>query len=484
MESDEDLETNFTIRKKVKGDDNTNTNLVEPNPSGENEMEKEEMGDLETEVPEPQGYEEREMKEEKKEDGEIQEEEESYKNPLWGTGEKEEEKGEAFDISKVQAAERSHGAFYDEKGIMESYQRRELETIMLRNYHNWIKSVLINKYTDEVKKNFRENHRGYLKISVLDLGCGTGGDITKWVPNRISYYLGVDVSKTAVEKAHERWEKVAKNRGLPADFINVGGAAKEASFYRNIDDHIYFDLVSSQFVIHYMFSKQSDVENLFNNISKRLCKGGYFICSIPDADVMVKRIRAKGVKNENDEFVLGNKFYSIKFKDDHFPKDRPYGIEYGFFLDDGAVGTKTIDEKGNIKITYVPEYVIIPENFKKVAKKYDLELVEEKNFHDFCKESIKNKNYVALMERLKLDDISKIPKELWEISYLYKVCAFRKTSGKEQTETDRRFDKYSKGKVIIQAEEEDSESSFSVGGGHDEAKVEEIPEDLFGDDDS
>ena len=472
MDSDEDLETNFTIRKKVKPEESKTINLVEPNPPPESE----EMGDLETEVPEPQGYADREIKEETKEEDEG----ESYKNPLWGDSAKEEEKGEAFDITKVKAIEKGHGAFYDEKGILESYQRRELETIMLRNYHNWIKSVLINKYTDEVKKNYRErNPRGFLKISVLDLGCGTGGDITKWVPNRISYYLGMDVSKTAVEKAHERWEKIAKQK-LPADFINVGGAAKESAFFRNIDDNIYFDLVSSQFVIHYMFSKQSDVENLFKNISKRLCKDGYFICSIPDADVMVKRIRSKGVKNENGELVLGNKFYSIKFKSDHFPKDKPYGIEYGFFLDDGAVGSKTVDEEGNIKITYVPEYVIIPENFVKVAKKYDLELVEEKNFHDFCKESIKNKNYVALMERLKLDDVAKIPKELWEISYLYKVCAFRKTSGREMNDTDRNFQKYSKGKVIIQAEEEDESDTFSDRN-EPEAKVEEIPEDLFGD---
>ena len=41
---------------------------------------------------------------------------------------------------------------------------------------------------------------------------------------------------------------------------------------------------------------------------------------------------------------MGNKFYSIKFKEDNCPKDKPYGIEYEFFLDDGAMGSQVANE--------------------------------------------------------------------------------------------------------------------------------------------
>ena len=225
-----------------------------------------------------------------------------------------------------------------------------------------------------------------------------------------------------------------------------------------------------------MISKKSYVENLFGDISKRLLKGGYFICSIPDADVIVKRLRTKGVKNEKNEIVLGNQYYSIKFKSDKFPRNKVYGIEYGFFLDDSAVGSKTVDETGNVNITYVPEYLIIPENLKRVAKKYDLEVVEEKNFHEFCKESMKNEDYVALMAKVGLGDIGEIDPKLWEISYLYKIMAFRKTSGPEMNKVDRNFKKFAKNKVTIQEVEGEDEDKNEI---EEQENSDQLEDDFF-----
>lgn len=465
---DEDYESAFPIRKKVKTE---GEEKVEDEVNGTAKLEEEKKDE---------GSQINEEKDAEEEEGEV-----AGKNPLWDVMEEENKAKE----KEVQIEELPNTQFYDKKGNLEYFERRTLETIRLRNYHNWIKSVLINKYVNELKNYYRSHYRGFYKICVLDLGCGNGGDLTKWAPNNISYYVGVDISKTAVENAYQRWKTMPvrqhQNKFL-ADFISVGGGASEPSFFKNINDNVYFDLVSSQFVIHYMFSRERYVENLFNNISKRLLKNGYFICTIPDADVMVKRIRAKGVKNENGEVVLGNQFYSIKFRSDKFPRGHPYGLEYGFFLDDSAVGKKEIQPDGTVKITYVPEYLIIPENFVKVAKRYDLELVEEKNFHDFCKESIKNPNFVRLMQTLKIDDIGEMPHELWEISYLYKVAVFKKTSGLEMNENDRNFNNFSQGRVVLQEPEEEDEGSPEVGvrhGSQHGREEDQLSEGLFGDDD-
>ena len=343
--------------------------------------------------------------------------------------------------------------YYPEKTDREPSKREGLETKGLRNYNNWVKSVLIKKYVDKVKKYYSTTFQDDLRACVLDVGCGKGGDLLKWRSNGISYYIGTDISGTAVKDAHQRWTKIPKSN-FSADFIRVNGAAKEADFFKNIPENILFDIVSSQFVIHYMFSNKSYVENLLNNISRRLLKNGYFICSIPDADVLAQRINSEGVKDKQGEVIVGNQYYSLKINSEEFPKDNPYGIEYGFFLDDSAVGSKFIDSDGSVRITYVSEYVIIPENFIAMAKKYDLELVEGRNFQDFCRESLKDENYVHLLQNHKVEGIRGHPKELLDISYLYKVMAFKKTSGLEMNKTDRFFWKYAKGQVTIQEDEE------------------------------
>jgi len=106
-------------------------------------------------------------------------------------------------------------------------------------------------------------------LSVLDLCCGKGGDIAqKWKKARIGHYVGSDLSKTAVAEAKERHKQALKNdRGryaadFPAIFIVADASDHENSIdhilktdasLKGIREHITFDIVSTQFAIHYMF---------------------------------------------------------------------------------------------------------------------------------------------------------------------------------------------------------------------------------------
>jgi len=172
-------------------------------------------------------------------------------------------------------------------------------------------------------------------------------------------------------------------------------------------------------------------------VTKKLVKGGYFICTIPDANVMVKRMRERGKKVSETEYVLGNEFYSVRFESLEFPKDKTYGIKYGFFLDE-AVGQKEVQD-GESKITYVAEYLVIFENFVKLAKSYGLELVEHKNFNDFLKDNLKNSFYYNLFTKTVLSDFNFMEKQLWEVSYLYKAVVFRKVDGEDMMSAPRNF---------------------------------------------
>jgi mRNA (guanine-N7-)-methyltransferase len=68
-------------------------------------------------------------------------------------------------------------------------ENRHLSPIYgLKNFNNWIKSVLIGKFLCRDM-----GYRGGRAPSgrVLDIGCGKGGDLNKWSKHRIGEYVGL-----------------------------------------------------------------------------------------------------------------------------------------------------------------------------------------------------------------------------------------------------------------------------------------------------
>lgn len=69
-------------------------------------------------------------------------------------------------------------------------QRQDSPIIGLKNFNNWVKSVLITQFAHPVL--LKSNHaQGRSRGKVLDMGCGKGGDITKWSKAKIRELLGV-----------------------------------------------------------------------------------------------------------------------------------------------------------------------------------------------------------------------------------------------------------------------------------------------------
>lgn len=55
--------------------------------------------------------------------------------------------------------------------------------------------------------------------TVLDMGCGKGGDIQKWGLAKIKEYVGADIASVSIQQARERYQE--RYPGFPAQFFAI-----------------------------------------------------------------------------------------------------------------------------------------------------------------------------------------------------------------------------------------------------------------------
>ena len=85
-------------------------------------------------------------------------------------------------------------------------QRLESPILGLKSFNNWVKTVLITRFAHPVLANSKtravngsDGHRGGWRArdndmgvgKVLDMGCGKGGDMTKWAKARVKEFFAV-----------------------------------------------------------------------------------------------------------------------------------------------------------------------------------------------------------------------------------------------------------------------------------------------------
>jgi mRNA (guanine-N7-)-methyltransferase len=273
----------------------------------------------------------------------------------------------------------------------------------VRKFNNWVKSVLFQNHTQQ-------------GFTVLDLCCGKGGDIGKFNRQKISFYVGVDMSKQNLIEARERFQKL-KCR-FDALLICGDVADPETSIEEIVSREfsLEYDLVSCQFALNYIWKSEENACRFFENVSKNLKPGGVFIGTIPDAQVLVTKLR-KIASN----CVFGNEYYSVKFDRSEFPVSQgEFGLEYGFYLED-SIGDK-INRSEGIEYNYVPEYLITKKKLQEIAEKFGLKLIKLQNFHEFYVEN--KEKYEGLLKKFLVGVV--LDEEQWDITYLYSAFIFQK----------------------------------------------------------
>lgn len=219
------------------------------------------------------------------------------------------------------------------------------EMIGIRNFHNFVKSMLISEACNET-----EPHSRY-----LDMCCGNGGDVSKMIHNNITEYFGMDIANHAVERALQR---IKEQPSVTGDAISFNAFSSTAGHM--LENMRKFDIVSCQFAIHYAFIDERTARTFIQNVSFALRVGGSFIITVPDAEFLEKSRKLLGKK-------FGDHNYNVKFESLEDFSDFGTGYEFTF---KGAVE--------NLK-----EYIVKPEVLINLCKDCGMSLVSSKKFSEY-----------------------------------------------------------------------------------------------------
>ena len=106
----------------------------------------------------------------------------------------------------------------------------------LRTFHNWVKTELLRLASESVPAS----------PTLVDFGCGRGGDLRKWMAHGIAHVLALDPDEASVAEAKRR----AGEAGAPATYQFV--VVEDTLAYLSGLSPQSADVVSAMFSVHYL----------------------------------------------------------------------------------------------------------------------------------------------------------------------------------------------------------------------------------------
>jgi len=362
----------------------------------------------------------------------------------------------------------------------------------MRNFNGWVKATQIseldpltfdssNNNTNTSKKRKRTKH----PLRILDLACGKGGDLGKWVLHKrgIANYVGIDVARGSLVDAAVRARKMrqldkcvftcadlgsdvpgrvkspkhCKMQQLSSWSLKNDNLSEDPQFELvrggGISETDKFDVVSIQFAIHYMMSDVKRARRFFHTVSQLLEVGGNLIATTIDARRVMEHMMNTGYnfnfdddaneseKNKDEHLIVsvGKGACQLKFHRDTVKKiiqggkgpnsnglhPDHFGLEYTFTLVEGQDHAAGVGQAVDLPEWLTPLPVLIS-----LAKEAGLALDYACNFHEFFalrKDPMANHAVHGALYNMKvLNRSGTISDQEWEISGMYMAIKFRK----------------------------------------------------------
>jgi SAM-dependent methyltransferase len=323
--------------------------------------------------------------------------------------------------------------------------RDNLLSVHMLNFHNQgIKKYL---YKDIPKK----------KGSLLELCCGDGGDMNRWIDSGYNFILGIDFVKHNIynpvsggySRMMKRRKQFIRKGDNTAYFPNIVFAAGDCAAYikngetaRAIKDnesekilkivmnkqnsyepHLKyvtgkgadgFDVVSCMFAVHYFFENEGKLDGFLRNVADNLKQNGVFFCTFMNGD----RVHNEIMKND------GDKIEGIKLKTENYEGMPVWAIIRRYSKENTNIYGKKIDVYIENTKKLIPEYLISFQTLVQKAKDFGLEIEKTEMFEETFDKIKKNINkedllYKDIME-LDKDEIQK------KFSFLNQWAVFKK----------------------------------------------------------
>jgi len=214
----------------------------------------------------------------------------------------------------------------------------------MRQFHNWIKSIIIYTYCHPMYEHEKS-------LSILDIACGRGGDLMKFYYAKCAFYVGLDVDKeglvSAVDGAESRYAQMRKTHpNFPEmSFIQADAGALltyedqnrvfggmsgnnqkllNKFFSSDQDKKVKFDRINCQFAMHYFLKNDETWRNFKANLNNHLKNGGYFLITVFDAERIVELLKGTDTYTINYTNQKGDKKILFELKRYQEFTERPF----------------------------------------------------------------------------------------------------------------------------------------------------------------
>lgn len=141
----------------------------------------------------------------------------------------------------------------------------------MRRAHNKIKRDLIDDSLHLL--------HGHKELVVLDVGCGSGGDLGKWISCNIKQLHACDPSESALCEARRRAKTLLDSSSDGVHFYVGDITSTPRTLLCNI--------ISYQFSLQYVFVNRDKFKETLDGIEGRLVPGGILIGCIPNSEFIV-----------------------------------------------------------------------------------------------------------------------------------------------------------------------------------------------------
>ena len=286
-------------------------------------------------------------------------------------------------------------------------QNRSPETKILTTLHNYIKNSLICGVCSSFNKH----------IKYLDLSCGRGGDVEKYTNKdcNIKFVLGLDISN--VNEACRRYFNLKDKHNTTGIFLQsdtslniksnecnmdidhskvmidilYGLTTKIPKFYNEINKKYNglaknkFDVISSQFSLHYYLKDEETFNGFLTNINENIENKGYFIATFYNGNKLFD------ILSEQDslEYITENGDTIYKIKKEYDEEDFEYNEEDTENMFGNSINVY-MDSIGQEIKEYLVNMKFLIDSFKTIGLKLVTPKPDEKYENIFKNKCIEN----------------------------------------------------------------------------------------------